>query len=235
MSPVLDFSPSADSTYTLANLRDLFRAEIKTDPTGRIWNDDTVNLYANQAYLKLQRDGQFKWSANQAGEQTVTFDGSREYALADDFGTVDFVQLDNTQGNTRLRSSDFSSVIRRNPQNTTGNPSYYYVRGANIGFDPVPTGNTATLYYNKILPYLQENTDYMLLGNNFAPAIVKYMCYLAWSSPRGNAQEAINKLAQYNEELKTLQLTYLLRDMGGLTYTLPRRGMNRSATAIYDR
>lgn len=207
---------------TLSQLRTKVRNEMKTDPNGRIWGDTVLNDYINSAYLQVQSDGNFRWPGNDNGSASFsTTSGTTEYALASDFGWMELMLRSNTQ----LYEMDFVELKLRNPNSTTGTPSNYYIRGSNIGLDPVPnSSDTITYYYRKILATLSSDSSEIGLNDNFAPAIVKYAAYLAWSAPRGNADEAEKKYQDYKRELTRLKSAYLMRDTANLNFLTQRGG-----------
>ncbi|CAN8139410.1 hypothetical protein THIOSC13_1420002 [uncultured Thiomicrorhabdus sp.] len=42
---------------SLATLRSKLRTQLKIDPGKNIWSDATLDLYINNAYSQIQRDG----------------------------------------------------------------------------------------------------------------------------------------------------------------------------------
>lgn len=206
---------------TLSDLRSKLRAEMKTDPSGKIWGDSQITDFANQAYLQIQVDGQFNWPANQGTSGIVSLtQGTREYSLPSDFGRLELAML----STTKLWEIDFTDAILRNPTSSQSTPSTYYIRASNMGFDPVPSGTaTVTLYYRKVLTSLSADADLIAFPDSFAPVMVQYMAYLAWNGPRGNADGAAKHLATYDEGLSRLFGTYQLRDTASLQYKT-RRG-----------
>lgn len=223
--PIVSTSASSSVAQNRAQLRASFRNEIKTDPNGKIWSDAEVNNFADIALLKLQRDGDFRWAENENGSTTFTLvAGTREYSLPSDFGRMELVQ----RSSDILEMTTFEDVRYHNPLDVQSTPNEYYLRGSNIGFDPVPNaGTTVNAYYRKRLPYLTSDVvTIVFVDPSFAHAIVKYMAYLAWSSPRGNKQHALEKLDDYKETLSVLRTAYLFRDSANLTLKIPRRFTN---------
>jgi hypothetical protein len=209
---------------TLTDLISSTRTELKTDPNGKIWSDDTLQDYVNEAYLQVQSDGGFAWPGNENGSGTITFSsGVQEYSLPTEFGRVDLVLI----GTTQIFPIDFIQAKIQNPTGVQATPSCYYIRGSMMGFDPIPnTAVSATLYYKKILTALASGSSAIGLSDDFAPAIVKYAAYLAWSSPRGNTDSAVAKLQDYTRKLNLLTNTYQLRDLTALNYRVVRNTYN---------
>lgn len=209
---------------TLAQLVALLRTELKTDPNGKIWDSDTVDAYINDAYFQVQSDGLFAWPGCENGSGTITtVAGTQEADLPSLFGQVELV----LNSSTELFPDDFKNVKIRNPLNVQGTPTYYYIRGTKMGFDPVPSSALSiTVYFRKILAALATSSTEMGLTDDFAPAIVKYAAYLAWSSPRGNIQEAEYKITDYQRELTKLRNAYQLRDLTAINYRSIRNSVN---------
>lgn len=214
-----------------SQLRTKFRQEMRTDTSGKIWTDTIVNDLFTRAHLKFQRDGQFNWPENQGDSDTISLvAGTREYAYATDLGRMEFLML----GTNKLKDSDFETVTRKNPNNNQGKPFYYYLRGANIGFEPVPDGNdsSVTMYYRGIVSPPTDDTTNLTLRDDYVPAIVKYMAFLAWSQPSGNPQRAASKLGEYGIEIKTLRDAFQIRDNAVLNYKVQRSTNNYSRSDV---
>jgi len=206
---------------TLSTLRTKFRNEVR-DPNGKVWNDSMTDDFINRAYFQVQSDGNFRWPGNENGSSTVTFvAGTQEYALPSDFGWVEFMMI----STEKCSPTSFEEVKIRNPNSTQSRPTWYYLRGAYIGFDPVPNGSDAsgTLYYRKLLADLSAAGDLIGLDDRFVKAIVKYAAYDAWSTT-GREDKASVKYRDYEMEMKKLRTTFLGRDMGQFNYMVQRRG-----------
>lgn len=212
---------------TLSDLRSDVRTEMKTDPNGKVWSNAQLTDFANQAYLQVQMDGNFGWGVSENGSSSQTFTaGTQEYSMPSDFGRLEFILL---SGN-KLQPLSFEEAKIRNPNSTQSTPTHYYIRGSSIGFDPVPnSASSATIYYRKILTALSSDSDAISFSDNFAPAMVKYMAYLAWSSPRGNEQYAAARLEDYEREMNRLRAIYLYRDKADFNYY----AVNRRTTQNY--
>ena len=209
---------------TLSEIRTQLRDELKSDRTGKIWADSTLNNYINKAILNLQIDGQFAWNENEAQEDTFSLTGSvQEYDLPTDFGQLELVILNDSNNEMYLKSTDFVSQRIRNLNASTSKPYNYFIRADKIGFDPIPdSGYIIKMYYRKVLEALVNDEDTFPFTDDFIQAVLKYGAFLAWSSPRGNKQTAIEKMADYNLEKEYLLQRYQTRDMPGLNYRVPR-------------
>lgn len=210
---------------TLSQARTKFRNEVKIDPNGKVWDNTMVNGFFNDAYLKVQADGHFNWpgTTEQTSDTVSLVAGTQEYTAPTNIALVELVTLSTTP----LYPIDFVEAKRRNLTNAQGTPSRYYFRGEKIGFDPIPNSSgTVNIYFRAILASLSADGDTIKLPDNFVPAIVKYMAYLAWSSPRGNYDTAQQKLADYERELSLLKLTYLVKDLSSLDYSVQRRAIS---------
>lgn len=213
---------------TLSDLQTGLRTKIKTDQSGKIWGNSELTDLANAAQLQIQADGQFNWPANQGTSSTQALTGgTREYALPSLFGRMDLVML----STTKLYEISFEDAIVRNPSSAQSTPSNYYIRGANIGFDPVPGSGTVTMYYRTILTALASGSDAISFPDSFKNAYLEYMAYLAWSGLRGNEGTAAGHLANFEREINRLRTSYLLRDMANLNYRVQRYA--NSAYGVY--
>lgn len=221
---------------TLSDLKSALRTELRIDPNDKIWPEATKEKYLNAAYRRIQRDGQYNWRENQVEYDATLTAGTEKYNLATIFGTDDFVRLDFIQlkdSLTNLRCSDLATVRTRG---TTGQgmPNEYFIYGNYIGLYPVPdSAYTLLVLYRKRLPTMTSAVD-MALPDDFADAIVKYAAYLAWSSPRGDRMSAQEKMADYQELLSELKITYLMQDTKQLKFGYQRSIVNnRSDKALY--
>jgi len=211
---------------SLGTLRTALREEIKIDPNGKIWSNSVFNDNINAAYLQVQADGQFNWPGQQGGEQAVSLvSGTQEYALSTDLAVIELV----LKGTEILSQTDFTSAKVRNLSGTQGTVNSYYLRGNNIGFDPIPdSSDTVTVYYRTLLDELTADGDNIELDDRFAQLIVKYAAYLTWSGPRGNESTAASKYNDYLASLNRMKLLYMMRDTAVLNYKVQRGAPNRN-------
>lgn len=217
---------------TLATLVSDLRNELKIDPNDKVWSQSLKEDYINEAYLQIQRDGEFNWRENQ--EELSTFPitgGTEKYDLPSDFIRLDFIQL--TDSITNLRSIDLATVRTRGTDGQS-EPSEYFIYGNEIGFYPIPdTSYNILMLYRKRLPTLTDSQDSQLPAD-FDQAIVKYASYLAWSAPRGNEGVAQSKLQDYEASVRRLRLAYIMQDSYNLKFGYQRSTVqNRSDKALY--
>jgi hypothetical protein len=195
---------------TLANLRTDLRNELFTDPNGKIWKDALLNDYINQAYLRVESDGQFLWDENEhATVSAFTVSGTAEYDLPTNLVRTQCVKFNGIE----LEQVTKSELFKRYPSETYGTPYCYYIRANKIGFYPTPNlvGTYELLFLSKA-DVLDEDTDEIIYPDDFARAIVKYASYLAWSSPRGNRQTAEEKLVDYTRIIQMLISSYQTKE-----------------------
>lgn len=129
---------------SLADLVSKLRNELKIDPNDKVWNQSTKEQYINDAYVQIQRDGEYNWRECQVEDNTsiAMVPGTEKYALPSDFTRLDYVQtVDNL---FVLRATILSKVRTRG---NTGNaaPNEYFIYGNNIGFYPIPDKAFITL------------------------------------------------------------------------------------------
>lgn len=189
---------------SLAQLRSQLQQELR-DPNDKIWNSTSKNRFINRAYLQVQKDNNFEWREN---KESTTL--SSPYTIPSDFVIMETV----FDGTNEL---DVADKIRLKKQNkdltTTGEPRWYYYEGTTLALYPVSTTDI-DIDYKKQLAALSGDSDTIDFPDAFAEAIVAYARYLAWSSPRGNRQEAEGALQDYGNELAMLMGSFGLQDEG---------------------
>ena len=209
-------------------LRSNIRWELKIDPNGKIWNDSTLDLYLNRAYLQLQQDWNLDWQENDAN--TTYTPSAQETSLPTDFGKIVLVRYNWTE----LISTTKIQMKREIATFQAWTPSRYYLYSNTLGTDTIPSSGTIDLDYKKINAGFTADTDESDYPTTFDTALVKYSAYLAWSSPRGNVQTAASKLQEYNLEKETLIWMYIFNDVNDLSFsTQRRRTITNQDTAIY--
>lgn len=216
---------------TRAELRSQLRTEIKIDPNGKIWNDSTLNIYINRAYLQIQKDGNFDWQENDAN--TSYTPAAQETALPSDFWKVKLVRYNWTE----LWKTTKIQLKREYQTFVSWTPDRYYLYSNKLWTDVIVTSWTIDLEYKKINAKFTADTDESAYPDDFDIAITKYGAYLAWSSPRGNTQTASSKLQEYRLELDTLRSTFIFNDDNDLTFYTHRRSLRwtRVRSDVLDR
>lgn len=224
---------------TTPSLVSSFKTRIK-DPNNRIFTSDAnIVAFLNQAQLLHQSKSGFRWPENE-GTSTplVLASGTREYVLPTDFGALEMI----VRGSQVIDPKDgleFADVLRRNPNSDVGSPTHFYLRGANIGLEPIPSvAETATLYYRKRLPWLVNATSEVIgFAQEHDDAILTLMEYFAWSSlpdPSGKYQNlARSKLGLYEEQkLPTLKSTFLSRNPDGMYFVSTRHNRDSNPNPL---
>lgn len=183
---------------SLLQLRAKSRDErIKVDRTGKVWSDNVLNSYIQQAYLKLQQDAKF--SIRECDWYTQLTITNWLSPLPSDFMILDDICY-NWVSLNRIEKKDLLSM--------TDTPSMYYIFWNNFWF------NSATwivdLYYRKKLPTLSASQD-TVVSEDYDDAIVTYVKYLCFMSV-GKEQEAMMHLQDYERLKASLLSTYLLYD-----------------------
>lgn len=221
---------------TLSQLASDLRTELRIDPNDKIWPLATKERYLNRAYVKVQRDGQYRWRQNEVEYEFSLAGGQEKYELssaitADDFTRLDYIQLRDSLTNLRNVSLE---IVRTRGSTGTGQPNEYFIFGTTIGFYPIPdAAYTVLILYRRKLAKM-TSSQAMLLPDDFADAIVKYAAYLAWSSPRGERGKAEESKGDYEELMSELKVSYLLQDSSNLKFGYQRSTVNnRSDKALY--
>lgn len=168
----------------------------KIDPNGKIWWDDSLDFYVNEAYKRVQRDGNYQ---RKDCEQlsTLATDGSTMYDLPDDFVRIEALKV-NGQDITRKDRSDILGLSIQ-----TATPNIYYIHGREIWYYPTPTGSDLIqLIYRKSLPKITSTVDSML-PVDFDEAISLYSAYLMLLSVEKVAKANL-MLSQYTSTINGL-------------------------------
>ena len=193
-------------SFTRADLRDIAREEITVDPSGGIWGDTKLNRYINQAHRKLQKDLGLGFPANEDDPFEISTDGSLEYALPSDLGTINVVKI----GNQVLDATTKEELLLHSELDSGGNPGRYYIYGSNIGFDLKPNGSTVKMYYNRIIADFTNDTTVSTLPDTdeVKQAIATYVKYLAWKKQKGQRATALEAKEGYEDALKEIREEY---------------------------
>ena len=202
---------------TLASLRNKLRTELKIDPNGNIWNDNTLNLYLNDAYAQIQRDGDYDWRENIGGNSTPAVSaGTAEYTVPTDVARYDVIRFG---GNVLEQTTKTKTTIADGETTSSGDPSHYYLEGTVIGLWPTPNSvKTLDIDYRKRLTPMSDDADTIDFNTDYDNAIVNYAAYLAWNGYRGASGNGQVELAAYERQLETLRLTYLVFSQSDLKF-----------------
>jgi len=183
---------------TLIELRVLVRTTYsKIDPHSKIWDDNTLDYYINEAYRKIQRDVWYDIPECQSSIDITTISGTTEYSKPTDLQKVigffqDWYKL------TRI-TKEYS--IRSRP--TDSRPCSYFMYWWKIWFYPTPNNSyTINLIYNRTLPKI-TSTVWSELPTDYDDAIASYACYLMMISVEKQAK-ANMALSLYMERINEL-------------------------------
>lgn len=194
---------------TRTSLRDRVRIyELKIDPNGKIWNDNTLNAFIQQAQYQVQQDGNYDWTFNQDGTNTQSTVASQAtYSLPSDFGRLELVKYNNQQ----LKPTTLRELHEKNTTITgTGTPSKYYLTGDNIGLYLEPDAvNDLFILYKKKLAAFTDNTTDNGMPAEFDDAVALYASYLAWKTIDGKQDKAIQALQSYRLSLEGLMAQFI--------------------------
>lgn len=192
--------------------------ELKIDPTGRIWSDDTLNAFINTAYTQIQEDWNFKWRENEKDTSFNLVWWTQEYDLPSDFNKMQLVKLNDT---TLHRTTKVN--LRRRGSFVSWLPSKYYIRWNKIWFDTIPNNTSEIeLYYLNKNANFTSDTDESAYPTDFDNAIIKYVAYLAFSTVEGYENKSGIKLEEYNLAKDTLFSTYIFDNSDLPTWKMAR-------------
>ena len=194
---------------TLATLRSDLRTQLKIDTQKNIWSDATLNDYINNAYSRVQRDGDYDWQETMGGNQlTTAVSGTQEYSLPTDNARIDLVQYN---GNELFYTTKVATKRKDGNNISASTPSNYYIESGIIGLWPVPNSSLVLdLDYRKRLTTLSSDSDTIDFNDDYDQAIINYAAYLAWNGYRGSEEKGQFELAAYQLELDRLLQTYIL-------------------------
>jgi len=196
---------------TLLSLRSQLRQEMRVDPNGRIQPDAILNRNINQAVRQIQQDGDYNWHFNDAEYTVSTIVSIGTYLLPSDFVRLEFNTV--KYNNYSIIPVDYRWLKRTvSTLATDGNPSYYYIRGSNIGIYARPNAiKTLEFEYRKQLPSMSSDGTDSGLSTDFDEAIVQYASFLCWQDFEGKENKTASSLQAYNETMKGLFAQYLGR------------------------
>jgi hypothetical protein len=195
---------------TLTTLRSKLRSELKIDPNGKIWSDGTLNGAINQAVSQIQQDGNHDWHFNDNEHSIPTVINQSAYALPDTFvrleeGTIEY-------DGDQLNPADYGWLKRRDLTTTSGQPSYYALRNANIYLGYRPNAiKTLEFTYRSALTAMSSDATDSGMPSTFDQALIKYAAYLCWSPIEGRSDKAQMALREYNQMMEGLFAQYLGR------------------------
>lgn len=183
---------------TLIELRTLTRtAYSKIDPNAKVWDNNTVDHYINEAYRKIQRDVWFDIPECQDSIDISTVSGVSEYNKPSDLQKIirffqDWYEL------TRITKEYFLKS-----RASESKPCSYYMYGNKIWFYPTPdNAYSITLLYNRKLPKITVDMD-SELPDEYDDAIASYACYLMMISVEKQAK-ANMALSLYIERINEI-------------------------------
>lgn len=194
------------SFSSLIELRVLVRTTYsKIDPNAKVWDNNTLDHYINEAYRKIQRDVWYDIPECQSSIDITTTSGTSEYARPSDLQKVmgffqDWYEL------TRVTKEYFARS-----RASDSKPSSYYLYGGKIWFYPTPDSTyTINLIYNRTLPTITD-TIWSSLPVEYNDAIASYACYLMMISVEKIAKANMT-LWLYTERMNELFWQYINDD-----------------------
>jgi len=190
----------------LTNLRSKLRSQyIKIDPNAKVWNNDTLDGYLNDAQDQLTADLNNKIPEQEESGTLTTTSGTETYDLPEGFVVIDKVAL----GTQWVRKTSKSATILKSSSNSQ--PSQYYLYGGKIGFYPIPDSAYSFEYtYYKELPTITSTED-CALPSSYDSALCSYAAYLAFNGVSKDVK-ADRMFANYTNQLTKLSGKYLYQD-----------------------
>jgi hypothetical protein len=219
---------------TRQDYRERTRAELKIDPSGRVWNDTVINRAVQQALYQVQQDGSYDWPFNDQSYSGATVISTGTYALPTGFVRVEEGTVQWNGGN--LDPVDYRALIRNNSTLAVdGTPGSYYLRGSYIGLFPRPnnTYNLTFAYRGKLADFSDDTTDNGI-PNEFTEAVIQYACYLLWTDIEGRSDKGIEALQNYKQVMEGLNTQYLgRRDESNFSFGIETVSGNYSGLTYY--
>ncbi len=200
---------------SLSSLRTLTRQQYRFDPNGRVFGNDELDGYLQQAYKHVQRELGLTLDSKQTLSITA---GTSEYALSTSLCTIkdDGVKIDTTP----LGEASYEDTSGLTVQ---AKPTRYYLRetasGLYIGFIDIPDASYTVNIFHKAYRTDLSSSQAATTPVQFDLLIALYSAYIAEYTLRGNTQNAVNKLAAYNQEKMHLGKT---RYKGQVTFRTKR-------------
>ena len=178
------------SENSVKDIFDAFFSQLNNKEQKLIDNSDAFR-WLNEAISKIQNElNLVNQNYNIADEWTVTtVSGTQEYALPTNFSDIRSVtdsdgDLINTINIKNVPKNDADAIY------SNGNVNYF-LRGAYIGFSPIPTGaDTYNVYYKKKSTVLNSYYDSVEIPDNNFYLIIDWMLYRASGKlDKSNAKE----------------------------------------------
>lgn len=195
---------------TRQNIRDYVRKELKIDPNGRVWDDNTLNRNIETARRKIQQDGNYDWHFNDGEDTSITTSiGTAEYTLP-----TGFVRLESVKYDTWVLQPTTKSYLKKTNSSlaVNGKPVYYYLLGSKIGlFQRPDEAKTLDFTFRKKLAAFTADTSVEEMDDEFIEAIVQYACYLSWADIQGREDKAVQAMQGYREAMEGLFEQFLGR------------------------
>lgn len=200
---------------SLTNIRTNIRTTyLKIDPNAKVWDNNTVDYFANRGYEKVQEDFQHSIPECEWSTTISTVAGTQEYAKPSDFVRIAGIFYNWT----KLIPTTKEGAIMNTASQTI--PNGYYLYGSNIGLYPTPDSTyTLQLLYKKSLPELTDTVD-SVMGKDLEDLLVLYACYLMFISVEKQTK-ATMCLSQYETKKNWLFLKYMYDDEN-MTFSIYR-------------
>jgi hypothetical protein len=178
---------------------------LKIDPNAKVWDNNTVDYFANIAYDKVQEDFQHSIPVCEWSTTISTVGSTQEYTKPSDFVRVTGIFYNWTKLSRINKETALLNISE------TTRPSSYYIYGSYLGLYPTPDSTySLQMLYKKKLPALTETQD-SLMETDMEDLVVLYACYLMFISVEKQVK-ANMCITQYENKKNWLFMKYLYDD-----------------------
>ena len=200
------------------------RTNLKIDPNKKIWLDDDLLRWLNEAIGKYE--AKTEWYRDIKSASVTIVDGTALYALESDFRVVldQSVRFTDVDGNVmKVDMVNYEDVVNDYVDLTTEGdyPKYAYLKGSSIGFYPVfntkaATGSAAYEYYGYTDDYVVGDT--VVFPQNYIDILENYIEYKAWGIIPGKSAEMSTAFDKWNIGLRQAMGDILRQKGSSLTF-----------------
>lgn len=168
---------------------------IKIDPQARIFSDDELTTFLNEAQDKIETDLTDDLPEQQKKVNWTISAGTQEYTL-----------LTVLPGYKKMNSIDLRQCSIDDVSDNAGVPGAYTIYGTSIYTDTIPSSSlTVSVKYSASLPTITSSVG-CVLPEEYTLALAYYTAYLALESIE-KKEKAMSSLQNYGQAISKLITT----------------------------